>query len=196
MGADKAFLEIGGETFAQRAVKTLSEICPTVKVVLNRSQGNLAEKLRANVELVFDIYENRGAPGAIHAAFADCRTKYAVILAVDLPNVTGDIIKKLAGLIDNSNKITAIVPLQADDRLQPLCAVYETRQCLPQLEKLLETQPNTSVNDWLKLIKPLIIAPDKLFLTQEDDVFLNVNFPADLKILKKNYERAEFHRRP
>ncbi|MCY7345506.1 MAG: NTP transferase domain-containing protein, partial [Pyrinomonadaceae bacterium] len=82
MQTDKAFLEIGGETFLSRAVKTLSETCENrVKVVLNNHQNNFIERLPANISPIFDAYENRGALGGIHAALTDCPTKYALVLA-------------------------------------------------------------------------------------------------------------------
>ena len=97
MKTDKAFLEIGGETFLNRAVKTLLNTCENrVKVVLNSTQNNFIERLPADVPQVFDIYENRGALGGIHAALKSCETKYTIILAVDLPFVMTEAIEKLA----------------------------------------------------------------------------------------------------
>ncbi len=56
---DKAFLEVGGETFLTRAVKTLSTVCENrVKIVFNKAQTNFIEKLLADVPHIFDVYEN------------------------------------------------------------------------------------------------------------------------------------------
>ncbi|MDQ3712120.1 MAG: molybdenum cofactor guanylyltransferase, partial [Acidobacteriota bacterium] len=86
MKTDKAFLEVNGETFLTRAIKTLSTICENrVKIVLNKTQINFIERLPANVPHIFDIYENRGALGGIHAALSDCQSEWAIVLAVDLP---------------------------------------------------------------------------------------------------------------
>jgi len=182
MKTDKAFLEIGGETFLSRAVTRLSETCKNpVKIVLNQTQTDFIGRLPANVPHIFDTYENRGALGGIHAALTDCETKYAVILAVDLPFVTPETIAKLADITLSSNKFIAVVPRQADSRLQPLCAVYQSRYCLPALENLLNENASASVRDFLELIAPRLVEQSRLTTDQSKDIFFNVNHPADFE---------------
>ncbi len=176
MGADKAFLKFGAETFVERAVKTLASVCSTVKIVLNKNQTDFILKLPGKIPHIFDKYENRGAPGGLHAAFADCQTKYAVILAVDLPNVTDKIIEKLAEITFESGEFSAIVPRQIDGKLQPLCAVYRIADCLPLIEKLLIEKESVAVRDFLKMVNLQII---KQQVFEEKDVFYNVNFSSD-----------------
>lgn len=184
MQTDKAFLKIGDETFVERAVKTLQTVCEDrVQIVLNKTQADFIEKIPADVSAVFDVHENRGALGGIHAALTHCATKYVVILAVDLPNVSGEAIEKLAEITLSSNKFIAVVPRQTDERLQPLCAVYHARFCLPVLEDLMETNESASANDFLELIFPRTIAQNKLRNDDSTDIFFNVNRPADLEKL-------------
>jgi len=185
MQANKAFLEIGGETFLSRAVKTLSETCENrVKIVINGSQTGFIERLPDNVPHIFDVYENRGALGGIHAALTDCETKYAVILAVDLPFVTTEAIADLADITLSSNKFIAVVPRQTDGRLQPLCAAYHARYCLPVLENLLNENATASVKDYLELIAPRLVDQSKFTTDQSKDIFFNVNRPSDLQEIK------------
>ena len=181
MRTDKAFLEIGGETFLARAVRTLQSVCENrVTVVLNQTQKGFVGRLPAGVPHVFDVYENRGALGGIHAALTNCETKYAIILAVDLPNVTSETIKNLAGIALSSNKYIAVVPRQTDGRLQPLCAAYHARYCLPALENLMEENDSASVRDFLELIAPRFVDQNKLTGDGNGgDIFFNVNHPAD-----------------
>ena len=182
MKTDKAFLEFGGETFLTRAVRTLQTVCENrVKIVLNQTQNNFIERLPKGVPHVFDIYENRGALGGIHAALTDCPTKYAIILAVDLPNVTAETVVNLAAVALSSNKYVAVVPRQADGRPQPLCAVYHARYCLPTLENLMAANNSASVRDFLELIAPRYINQNNLTGKDATDIFFNVNYPADFK---------------
>lgn len=184
MQTDKAFLKIGDETFVERAVKTLQIVCEDrVQIVLNKTQTDFIEKIPADVSTIFDVHENRGALGGIHAALTNCATKYAIILAVDLPNVSDEAIEKLAEITLSSNKFIAVVPRQTDERLQPLCAVYHARFCLPVLEDLMETNESASANDFLELIFPRTIAQNKLRNDDSTDIFFNVNRPADLEKL-------------
>lgn len=181
MKTDKAFLEIGGETFLARAINILSNVCENpVKVVLNQTQTNYAEHLPAGIAAVYDIYENRGALGGIHAALKNCETKYAVILAVDLPLVTGEVVEKLADFAAASNKFIAVVPRQTDERFQPLCAVYHARYCLSRLEQTLDENASASVQDFLDRIAPRFADQNKL-ADDSIDVFFNVNRPSDFQ---------------
>ena len=180
MQTDKAFLEIGGETFLTRAVKTLRTVCENrVTIVLNQTQTHFIARISDAVPHIFDVYENRGALGGIHAALTNCETKYALILAVDLPFVSSEALENLVNIALSSNKYIAVVPRQTDDRLQPLCAVYHTRYCLSALENLMKENDSASVNDFLELIAPRFINQNKLTADESTDIFFNVNYPAD-----------------
>lgn len=182
MKTDKAFLETGGETFLERAVKTLQVVCETrVKIVLNSAQTHFLERIPEGVPHIFDVYENRGALGGIHAALKNCATKYAIILAVDLPLVSGEAIENLANITLSSNKFIAVVPRQTDGRLQPLCAVYHARYCLPALENLMPENDSAAVGNFLELIAPRVINQNKLTEDRTKDIFVNVNRPADFQ---------------
>lgn len=173
MGADKFTLELNGKTFLERAVETLSKNCESVKMVLNQTQN-----IETNLEIVRDVYTERGALGGIHAALKNCETKFAIILAVDLPFVSTEAIEKIAEFALDTNKFVAFVPRQTDERAQPLCAVYRANYCLPTLEKLLEETDSASVKDFLELIYPKYI--DQNCLSDDENLLHNVNYQADL----------------
>lgn len=181
MGADKAFLEIGGGTFLERAADALAPNCASVRIILNNAQRNFREKIPAKFECIFDFFENRGALGGIHAALKNCETEFAVILAVDLPFVSNEAIKNLTEIPLAAKEFAAIVPHQTDGKLQPLCAVYRTNECLPAVEKLLEKTDSASVRDFLKTIPAKIIAAD--FLSKSENLFFNINLPSDFENL-------------
>ena len=179
MGADKFALKIGGETFLERAVQTLKPACATVKIVLNQTQKNI----ETNLEILCDIHENRGALGGIHAAFTNCETKFAVILAVDLPLVTGDAIKKICTIAIESEDFSAIVPRQRDNKIQPLAAVYRVDVCLPKVEEILSNNKSASMRSFIETIETKFIEADSL--SADENLFFNVNCPPDLDKINK-----------
>jgi len=187
MKTDKAFLEIGGETFLTRAVKTFSTVCENrVKIVLNKAQTNFIEKLPADVPHIFDVYENRGALGGIHAALSDCQSEWAIILAVDLPLVTSEAIENLSRIAFESKDFAAIVPIQTDGRPQPLCAVYRAEDCLPRLENLLRKTASASVRDFLELVPARLVNITELTANEDKEkLFFNVNHTSDFQNLLK-----------
>jgi molybdopterin-guanine dinucleotide biosynthesis protein A len=176
MGTDKSALRLDGETFLERAVNALKPVCESVVIVLNQSQT-----IETDLPVVRDIYPERGALGAIHAAFKNCPTKFAVVLAVDLPRVSTEALENLQNFATASNKYIAFVPRQANGRPQPLCAVYRARFCLPPLEGLLSEHDSASVRDLLELIAPKYI--DETRLSAEAEMLFNVNYPEDLEKL-------------
>lgn len=184
MGADKAFLKFGDETFLERARKTLQKACENrVKVVLNQNQTHFIEKLPPALSYIFDQFENRGALGGIHAALKDCQTDFAVILACDMPFVTSEAVQKLADIAPASEEFAAIVPVQPDGKLQPLCAVYRAAKCLPEIEKLLNDEVSPSMKDFLGTVCVKFIEHRELTRDAAQDLFFNVNRPDDFRRL-------------
>jgi molybdenum cofactor guanylyltransferase len=181
MGTNKFALEIDGETFLDRAANVLKPVCETVKVVLNQTQT-----IETRLPVVRDIFPARGAPGGIHAALKNCETKFAVILAVDLPFVTTEAIENLAKIAPASNKFPAVVPRQTDGRPQPLCAVYRAQYCLPPLEQILGETESASVRDFLDLIAPKYIDAGRL--SADEKLLFNVNYPSDFSSIAKAHK--------
>lgn len=182
MKVDKAFLEIGGETFLELAVRTLSKTCENrVSIVLNRSQPDFVKKLPGGVSYIFDILESRGALGGMHAAFRGCQTDWAFVLACDMPLVTEKAIENLTRLAIRSKSKSAVVPRESDGKIQPLCAAYRIADCLPALESFLSNQSSNRVMDFLRLVSPEFIETDAL--DSEMNVFSNLNFPTDYENL-------------
>jgi molybdenum cofactor guanylyltransferase len=184
MGVDKFSLQIDGEDFLTRAVNVLQPVCGSIRIVLNQTQT-----IAPNHPVVRDIYPERGALGALHAALTNCETKMAVILAVDLPQVTTETLENLIRFALNSNKYIGFVPRQTDGQIQPLCAVYRAKYCLPALEKLLAENDSASARDFLDLILPKYI--DSGLLGADENLLFNVNDPADFEEAKRLRERPK-----
>jgi molybdopterin-guanine dinucleotide biosynthesis protein A len=184
MKTDKAFLEIGGETFLARASRTISSVCENrVKIILNKTQTSFIERLPDRVPHIFDVNENRGALGGIHAALHDCRSEWTIILAVDLPLVSSEAIENLARIACSSKDFAAVVPMQTDGRPQPLCAVYRAEDCLPKLEDLLSKNTFASVRDFLELVPTRFVGQNEFAANAGEDIFSNVNHPLDFQLL-------------
>jgi molybdopterin-guanine dinucleotide biosynthesis protein A len=116
MGADKAFLKLGGRTLLARALGLAGEVAGDVRIV-----GD-ATKFAAFGRVVEDVYRERGPLGGIHAALRSTATDFNLMLAVDLPFVESRFLQYLiAQALQTGDVVT--VP-RAGGGLQPLCAVY------------------------------------------------------------------------
>jgi molybdenum cofactor guanylyltransferase len=135
MGTDKSQLVLGGQTFVERVATALSSVTNAITVVGKR-HANIQSSLRT----VSDIYEQWGALGGLHAALSACRADWAVVVACDLPFVTGELLARLASLRDSlRDDLDVVVPVQRDGRPQPLCAIYRVGPCLKIAEKLIQS---------------------------------------------------------
>ncbi len=129
MGTDKARLMLNGRTFTEQIAAALSGVTSSVSVV-----GRITEHF--GVESRPDLFREWGALGGVHGALAACESEWAAIVACDLPFVTPALFERLAGFAPG---FEAVVPLQPDGILQPLCAMYRVDPCLERCEQLIKT---------------------------------------------------------
>jgi molybdopterin-guanine dinucleotide biosynthesis protein A len=184
MGTDKARLVLGGQTFIERIATALTAVASTVTIVgSNRAGEN--HRLSLNglpLPVVTDVFEKWGALGGLHAALLAATAEWVVVVACDLPFVTGDLFLHLASL---RGSYDAVAPVQRDGRPQPLCALYRARTCRPATEKLIkdgERRPGTL----LQSLRTRWVAFEEVAgLDGASQFFENVNTPED-------YARAQW----
>lgn len=116
MGADKALLQLPGQTLLQRALELARSVSEDVRIV------GVREKFGEFAPVVEDKYPNRGPLGGIHAALSATTNPFNLILAVDLPFLEK---RFLLHLLAEARASGAVVTVpRAAGGLQPLCAVY------------------------------------------------------------------------
>lgn len=116
MGADKAFVILDGQTLLSRALDLSASVTSEVRIVGDPS------KFAAFAPTIKDIFPNCGPLGGIHAALRSSQTELNLILAVDVPFVSPPLLQYL---IERARTTAATVTVpQADQRYQPLCAIY------------------------------------------------------------------------
>ena len=140
MGKDKAQMTIGGMKLFERAATALSEICHQSVSLVGRygTYDPLCTELDiADLpDLRFGGRNLLRAPIiGLYTALTEAKTPWITVLACDLPFVTGDLMTKLSGFC--SDEFDAVVPVQPDERPQPLCAFYRRESCLPAVERML-----------------------------------------------------------
>lgn len=181
MGRDKALLRLGGDTFVERIAGALASVAgERVRIV-----GARSTEARSGLPVVEDVYRDCGALGGLHAALAFAKHDWVMVVACDLPFVTSELLHRLAQLREN---FQAIVPMQTDNRLQPLCALYRREPCLHKAHGLLargELRPRVLVEE----VRTRRVVPDEWSdLEGAESFFTNVNTPGDFaRALESNY---------
>lgn len=116
-GSPKALARLGGETLAERGWRLLGEACDEVIAV-----GKTADRLPLPFAIVDDGTDSRAPAFGVIAALRAARNEVCVVLPVDCPLVTADVVRLLG----------AAVAVPAADR--PLPGSY-ARSMLPLLEE-------------------------------------------------------------
>lgn len=116
MGTDKAFLEFAGQTLLLRAMHVAGSVCD--RVVIVGDPGRFAEFSTT----VADIFPGCGPLGGIHAALVSSNADLNLMLAVDMPFVTRELLEFLFTAGEESRALITVP--RAGNGLQPLCAIY------------------------------------------------------------------------
>ena len=182
MGTDKSQLLIDRQTFTERISETLLNLTNTVTIVGKQPEGLTLAKLPA----VSDVYPQWGALGGLHAALAACRRDWAIVVACDLPFVTTELFSLLASLrMDHE----AVVPIQPDDRPQPLAALYRVDPCRRRATELIEAGRRRPL-DLLEAVQTRWVSFDEIRnLEQAEKFFVNINTPSDYYEATRGYSR-------
>jgi molybdopterin-guanine dinucleotide biosynthesis protein A len=118
MGADKAFLEFDGRTLLERALTLMATVCDRVWIV-----GDPAKFANYEAESVIaDIFPGCGPLAGIHTALVHSSCELNLMLAVDMPFVTAELLLFLFAAAENNAGLVTVP--RVSDGLQPLCAVY------------------------------------------------------------------------
>ena len=184
-GSDKAFAEFGGKTLVERAVETVESALSPEKVrFVAGSESQFAAELifKLGRPVVTDLNPGFGAWSGLHTALAYSSSEWTFVLACDLPFVSAGLIRKLAGW--TVEDVDAIVPLQPDDRLQPLCAFYRRETVLPEIERRISaTGPLPRVAAIFDAVITRIVSEEEYAdLPGSERFFKNVNFTHDLPL--------------
>ena len=116
MGQEKAFVPWEGQTLLQRALEAVGAVSEHVWIVGARS------KFAPFGVVVEDIFPERGPLGGIHAGLRNSQAELNLMLAVDLPCVTPQLLSYLVERARATEAIITAPRLRAG--WEPLCAVY------------------------------------------------------------------------
>jgi molybdenum cofactor guanylyltransferase len=180
MGTDKAFLEFGSQTLLDRALAVVSGVCDRVVIV-----GNAAKFAKYGM-VVEDIFSRCGPLAGIHAALAQSTADLNLMLAVDLPFVSAELLTFLFAAAADTHAIVTVPRL--GNRLQPLCAIYR-RDFFATAERALRSG-NYKIGATFSDVSVRMIEDGELAVAGfSEQMFFNVNTPQDLLLAEDSFPR-------
>ncbi len=176
MGADKAFLKFQGETLVERALALMGRVCPSVAIV-----GDPAHFSNYGT-VVEDVYSGCGPLAGIHAALMRSSAELNLMLAVDMPFVSEDLLRYLFAAAEESE---AVVTVPRTERgFQPLCAVY--RREFANAAELALRAGKYKIDAVFSALSIRVIEDHELAAAGfSERSFFNVNTPEDLRAAER-----------
>lgn len=182
-GTDKAFARLDGETLAARSVRLLQAALEPSRlsfIAAAKDQFPAGLATDPGVGVLADIKPGFGAWSGLHAALANATSDRIFVLACDLPFVSAELVHLI--LLADSDEMEAVVPLQPDGRLQPLCALYRVQPCRAAIEDILadpqDLPPVASLFDRLR--SRIVHYEEYADFPNASRFFHNINTPDDL----------------
>lgn len=118
MGSNKGLLPLNGVSFAELIVKALK--AASIENITIVSETEVYDALNCN--RIEDIYPNKGPVGGIFTALYHSKTKQNILLSVDIPLITEEVIQWLIKNRATDKKITQVKVLE---KTNPLIAIYD-----------------------------------------------------------------------
>jgi molybdopterin-guanine dinucleotide biosynthesis protein A len=172
MGRDKATMELDGEPMWQRQFRILRALKPERIFVSARTAPPW---LPNDVELLLDDPPSRGPLSGLTKALAASRTTHVMTLAVDMPFMTAEELRRLCRLADED---CGVVP-EIAKRAEPLAAIYPQKVLLDFAAALRGSDFSMQT-----LVRKLAATAKVRLLPIGDEsvhLYENVNEPSDLK---------------
>jgi molybdenum cofactor guanylyltransferase len=133
MGRDKAHLIVGGEPLWQRQVSVLRATGP--EAILLSAPKRPPFTSADGLILIPDVVEGLGPLAGLSAGLAACESDWLLVLAVDVPRVSAELLQGLLATADSTGR--GVVPVDRHGRSEPLVAVYP-QAAAPLAARLLE----------------------------------------------------------
>jgi molybdopterin-guanine dinucleotide biosynthesis protein A len=170
MGRDKALVAIGTTTLLQRSVDLLRPHVNEILVI-----GDPSKYRVTHATVIADDDPGKGPLGGLVTGLRRAGHDHLMVVACDMPGLNDRFIQHMQ--LGPTGESDAVVP-EHNGHLEPLAACYH-RRCLGPFEACI-SQGRLKMSDALKSVRTryLSIRPG----TDEwaDDLFRNVNNPADL----------------
>jgi molybdopterin-guanine dinucleotide biosynthesis protein A len=181
MGRDKAWLELGGLKMIERVVRALAPVTSSLTIIANSERYACL-----GLPVVRDSHTDVGPLEAIRTALACSSTPRVALAGCDLPFLTSELFAFLLGV---EGDYQAVVPVAADDRLQPLAAIYSTSALAAVTDLILSGERKVS-RLFDRVPTRLVTAKELSHLCGFELFFENVNTPGEYARARRFFDEA------
>jgi molybdopterin-guanine dinucleotide biosynthesis protein A len=177
MGADKAFLDFGGQTLLDRALTVMGAVCGKVTIVGDPDKFAQYGSSKYG-SVVADIFPGCGPLAGIQAALVHSTAELNLMVAVDMPFVSRELLAFLFVTADEADNHAIVTVPRTSKGFQPLCAVYR-RDFAVAAEQALRAG-KYKIDAAFSSVSVRVIEEDELAAAGfSEQSFFNLNTPQD-----------------
>jgi len=182
MGEDKAFLDFGGQTLLDRALTVMTPVCGKVAIVGDPARFAQYKSSKYGSAkygpVVADIFPGCGPLAGIHAALVHSKAELNLMLAVDMPFVSRELLAFLFATAEGADNHAIVTVPRTSKGFQPLCAVYR-RDFSVAAEQALRAG-KYKIDAAFSSVSVRVIEEDELAAAGfSEQSFFNLNTPQD-----------------
>lgn len=170
MGTDKGFLEVKGRSFVAHIIAALVPVVGE-NIIIVSSDVRYDAFGYARIQ---DIVSNKGPLGGLYSALKHTTTKRNLILTVDIPLISSELLQWLVEAHSDAYQMTQV---QVKDKPSPLVAVYDrsVRIILPEFLAANQLKVRRFVEE---LSHQTVVVPEKWSAQLQ-----NINTPEEFNTL-------------
>ncbi len=169
---------LGERTLLQRTIDRLARVSNEILVVVGQGQPAPAVS-STSVEVVVDLYPNKGALGGIYTGLTASCSFHSLVVAGDMPFLNTSL---LLYMVESAPAFDVVMP-RVDDGLEPLHAVY-SKNCLAPMQRQIE-QGELRIRRILDQVRVKYVAGSEIARFDPQGLsFFNVNTVDDLRRAK------------
>lgn len=175
MGQNKALLRLhpAGPTLIELVIQAIAPL--TMQIMI--STNTPAEYAWLGLPLIPDQRADCGPLAGLEAGLTATSAAQLLVVGCDMPFVRTDLLRHLVSL---RGAAAAVVPLNAADQPEPLCAIY-SQACLPVIRARLAAG-QYQLRAWLADISVRYVTAAELAICDPElQSFRNLNTPLDLR---------------
>lgn len=170
-GRTKAKMIIRGKPLIEHILGLLETIFDDIIIITN----NKSELVDYNkISMYGDIYHDRGPLGGLHSALTNAGNDNIFLIASDMPDVNGDLIRRLLSQY-SENECDAMLPSH-NGQIEPLHAIY-SKSILKLLDTYLTKSDSFAIRDFLVLVNLRYFEVSDIV---KRNLFRNINTQDDL----------------
>ncbi len=118
MGTDKGMLPLNGKPFITHIYEAMQPIFGDNIVVVSSNPDYDA----FGYNRIEDLISDKGPVGGLYTALKQSKTKFNLVLSVDIPLITTELVQ---WLVDNHDDGYLVTQVQVGEKVSPLVAVYD-----------------------------------------------------------------------